>query len=71
MTWPRARRWSFADVVASSRDHSVCDATKWVEGRITICDNDPQLPLVHPNALGQRNAADHVERAMLNAISWS
>ncbi|MFJ3505470.1 MULTISPECIES: hypothetical protein [unclassified Streptomyces] len=28
-----------------------------------------RLSFVHPNALGHRNAADHVEEAMLNAIS--
>ncbi|MEW2573389.1 SGNH/GDSL hydrolase family protein [Streptomyces sp. NPDC047070] len=62
----------FVDLYASSRDHSVCDDTKWVEGIITVSnDQDPQLSLVHPNALGHRNAADHVEEAMLNAIDPS
>ncbi|MGW2491326.1 SGNH/GDSL hydrolase family protein [Streptomyces sp. NPDC001606] len=57
---------SFVDLYASSRNHSVCDDTKWVEGFVTLPD---QLSFVHPNALGHRNAADHVEAAMLNAIS--
>ncbi|MFE7278621.1 SGNH/GDSL hydrolase family protein [Streptomyces sp. NPDC057623] len=60
----------FVDLYPSSQDHSVCDDTKWVEGIITVSpDHDPQLSLVHPNALGHRNAADHVEEAMLNAIA--
>ncbi|MET8750308.1 SGNH/GDSL hydrolase family protein [Streptomyces sp. NPDC004667] len=56
----------FVDLYASSRDHSVCDDRKWVEGFVTLPD---QLSFVHPNALGHRNAADHVEEAMLNTIS--
>ncbi|RZU46072.1 GDSL-like lipase/acylhydrolase family protein [Streptomyces sp. BK022] len=56
----------FVDLYASSRNHSVCDDAKWVEGIVTLPD---QLSFVHPNALGHRNAADHVEEAMLNAIS--
>ncbi|QXE38675.1 SGNH/GDSL hydrolase family protein [Streptomyces sp. GMY02] len=56
---------SFVDLYDSSRNHSVCDAGKWMEGFITAPD---QLSFVHPNALGHRNAADHVEEAMLNAI---
>ncbi|WP_326796510.1 SGNH/GDSL hydrolase family protein [Streptomyces sp. NBC_01808] len=55
----------FVDLYTSSQDHSVCDDTKWVEGVVTLPD---QLSFVHPNALGHRNAADHVEEAMLNAI---
>ncbi|MFE3760371.1 SGNH/GDSL hydrolase family protein [Streptomyces sp. NPDC059104] len=55
----------FVDLYASSRDHSVCDDRKWVEGFVTLPD---QLSFVHPNALGHRNAADHVEEAMLNTI---
>lgn len=57
---------SFVDLYDSSRNHSVCDDGKWVEGVITLPD---QLSFVHPNAFGHRNAADHVEEAMLNAIS--
>lgn len=57
---------SFVDLYDSSRNHSVCDDGKWVEGVITLPD---QLSFVHPNTLGHRNAADHVEEAMLNAIS--
>ncbi|TXR99691.1 SGNH/GDSL hydrolase family protein [Streptomyces sp. col6] len=56
----------FVDLYTSSRNHSVCDATKWVEGIVSLPD---QISLVHPNALGHRNTADHVEEAMLNAIS--
>ncbi|MFJ3091030.1 SGNH/GDSL hydrolase family protein [Streptomyces sp. NPDC086838] len=56
----------FVDLYSSSRNHSVCDDAKWVEGIVTLPD---QLSLVHPNALGHRNAADHVEEAMLNHIS--
>ncbi|GAA2691097.1 SGNH/GDSL hydrolase family protein [Streptomyces aculeolatus] len=57
---------SFVDLYDSSRNHSACDDGKWVEGVITLPD---QLSFVHPNALGHRNAADHVEEAMLNTIS--
>ncbi|MEU3529319.1 SGNH/GDSL hydrolase family protein [Streptomyces sp. NPDC038707] len=57
---------SFVDLYAASRNHSVCDDTKWVEGFVTLPD---QLSFVHPNALGHRNAADRVEAAMLDAIS--
>ncbi|MFE6682581.1 SGNH/GDSL hydrolase family protein [Streptomyces sp. NPDC057729] len=57
---------SFVDLYTSSRDHSVCDDSKWVEGFVTLPD---QLSFVHPNALGHRNAADHVEEAMLNTLS--
>ncbi|MFJ6568208.1 SGNH/GDSL hydrolase family protein [Streptomyces sp. NPDC091292] len=57
---------SFVDLYTSSQNHSVCDDAKWVEGFFTLPD---QLSLVHPNALGHRNAADHVEEAMLNIIS--
>jgi hypothetical protein len=57
---------SFVDLYTSSQGHSVCDDTKWVEGFVTLPD---QLSFVHPNALGHRNAADHVEEAMLDIIS--
>ncbi|MFD8154433.1 hypothetical protein ACFV28_27290 [Streptomyces sp. NPDC059720] len=57
---------SFVDLYHSTRSHSVCDDSKWVEGFVT---NRDQMSFVHPNALGHRNAADHVEEAMLNAIS--
>ncbi|MGW0959469.1 SGNH/GDSL hydrolase family protein [Streptomyces gelaticus] len=56
---------SFIDLYTSSQHHSVCDDSKWVEGFVTLPD---QLSFVHPNALGHRNAADHIEEAMLNAI---
>ncbi|MGW6205726.1 SGNH/GDSL hydrolase family protein [Streptomyces sp. NPDC055089] len=58
----------FVDLYASSRNHSVCDDAKWVEGFVTLPD---QLSFVHPNARGQRNAADHVEQAMLNTLDPS
>lgn len=58
----------YVDIYTSSRDHSVCDDAKWVEGFLTPPD---QLSLVHPNALGHRNAADHVEEAMLNTVDVS
>ncbi|MFF7379177.1 SGNH/GDSL hydrolase family protein [Streptomyces massasporeus] len=56
---------SYVDLYDSSQNHSVCDDTKWVEGFVTLPD---QLSFVHPNALGHRNAADHVEEAMLNTL---
>ncbi|WP_329286626.1 SGNH/GDSL hydrolase family protein [Streptomyces sp. NBC_00691] len=59
---------SFVDLYTSSQNHSVCDDTKWVEGIFT---SSGQPSFVHPNALGHRNAADHVEEAMLNAIDGS
>ncbi|MER8018107.1 SGNH/GDSL hydrolase family protein [Streptomyces griseoluteus] len=55
----------FVDLYPSSRHHSVCDAANWVEGLVTLPD---QLSFVHPNALGHRNAANHVEEALLNAV---
>ncbi|MFB6874736.1 SGNH/GDSL hydrolase family protein [Streptomyces sp. NPDC056323] len=57
---------TFVDLYDSSRNHSVCDAGKWVEGVLT---NSHQVSLVHPNARGHRNAADHVTSAILNSIS--
>ncbi|MFB8118535.1 SGNH/GDSL hydrolase family protein [Streptomyces sp. NPDC056465] len=57
---------SFVDLYTSSRNHSVCDDAKWVEGFVTLPD---QLSFVHPNARGHRSAADHVEEAMLNTIA--
>ncbi|MFJ7065964.1 SGNH/GDSL hydrolase family protein [Streptomyces sp. NPDC101115] len=56
----------FVDLYTSSQDHSACDTDKWVEGLVTLPD---QLSFVHPNALGHRNAADHVEEAILNVIA--
>ncbi|MEH0422691.1 SGNH/GDSL hydrolase family protein [Streptomyces sp. B21-083] len=55
----------FVNLYASSHNHSVCDSGKWVEG---IISPPAQMSLVHPNALGHRNAADHIEAAMLDAI---
>ncbi|MFI6288479.1 SGNH/GDSL hydrolase family protein [Streptomyces sp. NPDC051018] len=56
----------FVDLYDSSLNHSVCDTGKWVEGVFTRFPDQPAL--VHPNARGHRNAADHVEAAMLEAI---
>ncbi|MGW0916954.1 SGNH/GDSL hydrolase family protein [Streptomyces sp. NPDC002784] len=56
---------SFVDLYDSSQNHSVCDADKWVEGLLLLPD---QVTFVHPNALGHKNAAEHVEFAMLNSI---
>ncbi|WP_433891250.1 SGNH/GDSL hydrolase family protein [Streptomyces sp. CA-111067] len=57
---------SFVNLYDSSRNHSVCDTGKWVEG---ILDSNNRPALVHPNAQGHRNAADHVASAILNAIA--
>lgn len=57
---------TFVDLYDSTTHHSVCDNSKWVEGFVTLPD---QLSFVHPNALGHRNAANHVEEAMLNTIA--
>ncbi|MEV5988473.1 SGNH/GDSL hydrolase family protein [Streptomyces sp. NPDC052051] len=57
----------FVDLYNSSRSHSVCDTGKWVEGIFTRVPDQPAL--VHPNASGHRNAADHVAAAMLDTIS--
>ncbi|MFG3140061.1 SGNH/GDSL hydrolase family protein [Streptomyces sp. NPDC048211] len=59
---------TFVNLYDSSRDHSVCDSRKWVEG---VFDGDNRITLVHPNAAGHRNAADHVASAILNAIAPS
>ncbi|WP_320776146.1 SGNH/GDSL hydrolase family protein [Streptomyces sp. CRN 30] len=56
----------YVDLADSSRDHSVCDADKWVEGFVTRSGRQTN---VHPNVLGHRNAADHVEAAILNALT--
>ncbi|MCP9212031.1 SGNH/GDSL hydrolase family protein [Streptomyces cucumeris] len=60
---------SFVDLYESSRNHSVCDTGKWVEGIFTHVPD--QTAFVHPNARGHRNAADHITSAMLNAIDVS
>lgn len=56
----------FVDLYDSSRNHSVCDSGKWVEGIFTQLPD--QVAFVHPNARGHQNAADHVASALLNAI---
>lgn len=60
------RATSFVDLYDSSRNHSVCDAGKWVEG---VLSNSHEVSLVHPNARGHRHAADYVTVAILNSIS--
>ncbi|MEU4931917.1 SGNH/GDSL hydrolase family protein [Streptomyces yokosukanensis] len=57
---------TFVNLYDSSEKHSVCDAGKWVEG---VFDEDNQAALVHPNAKGHENAADHVTSAILNAVA--
>ncbi|WP_435243885.1 SGNH/GDSL hydrolase family protein [Streptomyces cucumeris] len=57
----------FVDLYASSENHSVCDTGKWVDGIFTSVPD--QAALVHPNARGHRNAADHITSAMLDTIS--
>jgi hypothetical protein len=55
----------FVDLYDSTQNHSVCDSGKWVEGILT---HPAQPSVVHPNARGHRNAADHVTTAMLDTI---
>ncbi|MFI0943048.1 SGNH/GDSL hydrolase family protein [Streptomyces sp. NPDC021020] len=57
---------SFVNLYDSSANHSVCDTGKWVDGIFTRVPD--QIALVHPNARGHRNAADHIATAMLNAV---
>ncbi|MFI6547179.1 SGNH/GDSL hydrolase family protein [Streptomyces prunicolor] len=57
---------AFVDLTPSSRNHSVCDAGKWVEGVFTTFPTD--VAFVHPNAKGHQNAADHVSAAILHAL---
>ncbi|MFC9133356.1 SGNH/GDSL hydrolase family protein [Streptomyces sp. NPDC057099] len=58
---------TFVNLSDSSRNHSVCDSGKWIEGVLT--SGSTEVALVHPNAEGHRNAADHVTSAILNAIA--
>ncbi|NDU72977.1 SGNH/GDSL hydrolase family protein [Actinomadura sp. DSM 109109] len=55
----------FVDLYDSTRNHSVCDSAKWVEGFVTEPD---QFSLLHPNAAGHRNAAAEVGEAMLKLL---
>ncbi|KFF94683.1 hypothetical protein IQ62_46200 [Streptomyces scabiei] len=57
---------TFVGLSDSSRNHSVCDSGKWVEGVFTTFPTE--LAFVHPNARGHRNAADQVAPAILNAL---
>ncbi|QIQ07198.1 SGNH/GDSL hydrolase family protein [Streptomyces liangshanensis] len=59
---------TFVDLYDSSRDHSVCDTGKWVEG---VFDSDDRPALVHPNARGHHNAADRITPAILGALDPS
>ncbi|MFG2286172.1 hypothetical protein ACGFOU_08935 [Streptomyces sp. NPDC048595] len=54
------------DLYDSSRNHSVCDTGKWVEGLFTRVPDQPAF--AHPDARGHRSAADHVAAAMLGSI---
>ncbi|MET9556371.1 SGNH/GDSL hydrolase family protein [Streptomyces sp. NPDC006645] len=58
---------SFIDLYDSSRNHSVCDAGKWVEG--VFAQFPSEVALVHPNARGHQNAADRVAPALLEALN--
>ncbi|MBX7464807.1 SGNH/GDSL hydrolase family protein [Streptomyces sp. NPDC059095] len=57
---------AFVDLYDSTQNHSVCDAGKWVEG---VLDEHNRPALVHPNAKGHQNAADHVTSAILDAVA--
>ncbi|MFF3707848.1 SGNH/GDSL hydrolase family protein [Streptomyces phaeochromogenes] len=57
---------AFVDLTPSSRNHSVCDAGKWVEGVFATFPTD--VAFVHPNAKGHNNAADQVSVAILDAL---
>lgn len=58
---------TFVGLSDSTRNHSVCDAGRWVEGLLTSLDPF-QVAFVHPNAKGHKNAADQVSVAVLNAL---
>ncbi|MFE7763141.1 hypothetical protein [Streptomyces sp. NPDC057438] len=59
---------TFVGLSDSTRNHSVCDAGRWVEGLFTSLEPF-QVAFVHPNAKGHANAADHqVSVAILNAV---
>lgn len=60
---------TFVGLADSSRNHSVCDAGKWVEGVFTTFPTE--VAFVHPNAKGHKNASDHVAAAILNALGVS
>ncbi|WP_405700087.1 SGNH/GDSL hydrolase family protein [Streptomyces sp. NBC_00069] len=57
---------AFVDLAPSTRNHSVCDAGKWVEGLFTRVPDE--VAFVHPNAKGHKNAADQVSTAILHAL---
>ncbi|MER5193188.1 SGNH/GDSL hydrolase family protein [Streptomyces sp. NPDC002755] len=60
---------AFVDLAPSTRNHSVCDAGRWVEGVFSTFPSE--VAFVHPNAKGHKNAADHVATAILNAVGVS
>ncbi|MGW0871967.1 SGNH/GDSL hydrolase family protein [Streptomyces sp. NPDC002740] len=60
---------AFVDLAPSTRNHSVCDAGRWVEGVFSTFPSE--VAFVHPNAKGHKNAADHVATAILNALDVS
>lgn len=57
---------TFVDLHDSSRNHSVCDAGKWVDGVFTSFPDN--VAFVHSDAKGHKNAADQVSAAIRNAL---
>ncbi|MCX5010385.1 SGNH/GDSL hydrolase family protein [Streptomyces sp. NBC_00555] len=57
---------AFVDLAPSTRNHSVCDAGRWVEGLFTRVPDE--VAFVHPNAKGHKNAGDQVSTAILHAL---
>lgn len=57
---------AFVDLAPSMRNHSVCDAGRWVEGLFTRVPDE--VAFVHPNAKGHKNAGDQVSTAILHAL---
>jgi GDSL-like Lipase/Acylhydrolase family len=60
---------TFVDLQSPSRNHSVCDGNKWVEG--VFASFPTEVALVHPNAMGHRSAASVVAAAILGALDLS
>ncbi|MFD9238455.1 SGNH/GDSL hydrolase family protein [[Kitasatospora] papulosa] len=59
---------SYVNLYDSSANHSVCDTSNWVVG---VLSSNLEPALVHPNAAGHRNAADHVTNAVLSSLDPS
>ncbi|MGW0673011.1 SGNH/GDSL hydrolase family protein [Streptomyces sp. NPDC002746] len=57
---------AFVDLYSSSRNHSVCDSDKWVEGIFAKFPNE--VAFVHPNTKGHANAARKVSTAVRSAL---